>query len=94
MLSVEIIYIGEDQSVCHVCLRVAAGATVQHTIEQSGVLAYISAETNPSFAIFGHIVQPTTAVKNGDRIEILRPLAIDPMAKRRLRAQKQSSPVS
>ena len=41
-----------------------------------------------SLGIFGKIVSGDTVLKPGDRVEIYRPLALDPKAARRARAEK------
>lgn len=89
MLPIEIIYIGDDETVCHVCVKVPDGTDIKKTIEMSGLISHYPHVLNDSYAIFGNIVPADTKLKSGDRIEILRPLKIDPMTKRRLRAQKQ-----
>ena len=35
------------------------------------------------FAIFGQVVEPTQTLRSGDRVEILRPLLVDPKEARR-----------
>jgi uncharacterized protein len=41
------------------------------------------------FGIYGKIKTPETALRDGDRIEIYRPLLADPKETRRRRAQKK-----
>ena len=69
-------------------LRVPAGTTVVQAIEQSGIAArHPEAEVNLSrVAVLGHLATPDTVLHDRDRVEILRPLAIDPKEARRLRA--------
>lgn len=43
-----------------------------------------------ALAVFGERVQPQTPLRDGDRIEILRPLAADPKLARRERARQRS----
>lgn len=88
MLPIEILYIGEDQTVCHVCIKVLTGTVVSQAIELSGIKSHYPELQAFNYAIFGQNVASNTVLKEGDRIEILRPLKIDPMTKRRLRAQK------
>ena len=38
-------------------------------------------------AIFGRAVKPGDTLRDGDRVEVLRPLLIDPMQARRRRAR-------
>lgn len=91
VLSVEVVYaLPETQTV--ISLDVPAGSTVCAVIELSGIL-----QTYPSInlmkqavGIFGEIVTLETLVAAQDRIEIYRPLSVDPMEARRLRAKKQA----
>ena len=44
--------------------------------------------TNSALGIFGTVTRPDQALKEGDRIEIYRPLAADPKVARRARAKQ------
>ena len=66
--------------------------TVRETIELSGVLSEfptIDLELN-KVGIFGHIVSLDTVVASGDRVEIYRPITIDPeqLPKKKYRLRK------
>lgn len=41
-----------------------------------------------AYAVFGERVAPDAVLQDGDRVELLRPLQVDPKEARRLRAQK------
>jgi uncharacterized protein len=58
-----------------------AGATVRDALAASGL-------DGQAFGIFGKRVEPDHALNEGDRVEIYRPLAIDPKEARRRRAQR------
>lgn len=69
-------------------LSVDDGATVADVIAVSGI---VSAFPETDFevlqaAIWGHPVERSQAVREGDRVELLRPLAMDPREARRLKA--------
>ena len=73
-----------------ISLLVEPSCTVRQGIEFSGVLAQcpvIDLAIN-KVGIFSRIVHLDTLVKAGDRIEIYRPLIIEPKHARRLRAEK------
>ena len=72
-------------------LRVAQGTTVLTALQQSGILedCFDIDITRQAVGIFSRIVALTDCVQAGDRLEIYRPLQIDPKTARRLRAQKQ-----
>ena len=85
---VEVIYALASRQV-RLVVKPARGATVAETIRRSGILAAhpeIDLSRN-KLGIFGRLVGPETPVHGGDRVEIYRPLAIDPKEARRLRAR-------
>lgn len=72
-----------------VSLTVAAGTTVDNALEQSGLdfaAAGITVSDN-NVGVFGQSRQLQDEVRAGDRIEVYRPLELDPKQARRLRAQ-------
>lgn len=64
-------------------LQLPEGATVAEVVAASGL-----AQRHPpaAIAIHGQVVQPTHEVRDGDRVELLRPLLLDPKEARRRRA--------
>lgn len=73
-------------------LSVQAGTTALDAIQQSGVLSEfpaINLNLN-KIGIFGQIVGPDTALDDGDRVEIYRPITINPerLPKRKYRLRK------
>ena len=86
-LSVEVVYAlpsGEDA----VTLSLAAGATADEAVRASGVL-----ERHPEIdlgrqriGIHGRVVSAQALLRDGDRVEIYRPLAVDAKEARRRRA--------
>jgi hypothetical protein len=69
-------------------LDLPAGACVADAIAAAG-LSDISAVDG--YAIFGQRAQADTVLGDGDRVELLRPLQIDPKQARRERARKGTS---
>lgn len=72
-------------------LEVPAEISVRHAIEASGLLRRFP-EINLStqkVGIFGEIVKLSTLLKAGDRVEIYRPLKMDPKQVRLLRASAE-----
>ncbi|RVU33250.1 RnfH family protein [Rheinheimera riviphila] len=88
-LSVEVAFaLPERQSL--LSLSVPLGVTVQQAIELSGILTShpeIKLDVN-KVGIWSRTVKLDELVKNGDRIEIYRPLIADPKDMRRRRAEK------
>lgn len=73
-----------------IALDVEAGTTIKEAIISSGILNQcptIDLQKN-KVGLFSKIVDLDTLVKAGDRIEIYRPLILDPKQARRLRAEK------
>jgi putative ubiquitin-RnfH superfamily antitoxin RatB of RatAB toxin-antitoxin module len=74
-------------------LEVPAGCTAGEALERSGILA-LHPGIDPAacgIGIFGQEVPRTRVLRPGDRIEVLRPLAEDPRARRRRLAREGRS---
>jgi hypothetical protein len=67
----------------------APGATVRDVIVQSGVLTKTGATAVDALdvGIFNRPCSLGAPVRNNDRVELYRPLAIDPKEARRIRAE-------
>ncbi|MFT3931734.1 MAG: RnfH family protein [Spongiibacteraceae bacterium] len=99
MISIEVVYaLPERQRL--IALQVEEGCTVLAAAQRSGIAqAFDESDGNnrdidwgkAALGIFGKIVeQPAqTLLRDGDRIEIYRPLIADPKTARRQRAQKK-----
>ncbi len=89
MIRLEVVYASPlEQATLEV--EVSDGATVRQAIERSGILQQfpeIDLARN-KVGRWNHVVTLDEAVSAGDRIEIYRPLLIDPKEVRRLRAAK------
>jgi putative ubiquitin-RnfH superfamily antitoxin RatB of RatAB toxin-antitoxin module len=89
MLSISVVYaLPERQEV--VKLSVPAGTSVAQAVSLSKLsLRFPRIEAEPlRCAIFGRAVQADHIVSDGDRIELLRPLLIDPKEHRRQAAAR------
>ena len=89
LMPIEVAYASPVQSWL-IPLSVEAGSTIQQAIASSGILEQcpeINLEIN-QVGIFSHIIALDTLLRAGDRIEIYRPLILDPKQARRLRAEK------
>lgn len=79
-----------------VTLELPAGATVAEAIEccrAQGLLPE-AAFRHPDFGVFGRKAPAERVLKWGDRVEIYRPLEVDPKEARRRRAQLKKNPFS
>jgi uncharacterized protein len=81
-VSISVVYaLAERQHL--VKLTVEEGTSVAQAVERSGLAAQLDANATLHCAIFSRIVPLSHIVEEGDRIEILRPLIVDPKENRR-----------
>jgi putative ubiquitin-RnfH superfamily antitoxin RatB of RatAB toxin-antitoxin module len=75
-----------------IMLDLATDATVADAIEQSGIVAKFDGFEldEAKVGIFGQKVSMAQTLRDGDRVEIYRPLLADPKEVRRQRALKQT----
>lgn len=67
-------------------VELAEGATVQDALSKTGV------RFDPRYlGVFGEPVTPETALADGDRVEVYRPLQVEPKEARRRRARSAST---
>ncbi|MGO1298091.1 MAG: RnfH family protein [Vibrio sp.] len=89
MIHVEVVYaLPHEQRVINVMAK--QDMTAEQIIEQSGVLAMypeIDLDKN-SIGVFSRNIKRDSTVRDGDRIEIYRPLLADPKDIRRKRAEQ------
>ncbi|KGO99102.1 RnfH family protein [Novilysobacter defluvii] len=64
-------------------VELAAGATVADAVRAAG---FQDDAESVGAAVFGVAATPDTALQDGDRVELLRPLLVDPKEARRRRA--------
>ena len=90
MLEIEIVYGLVDRQVLK-NMTVAEGTTVREAALQSGLeveFPELDLQQAP-LGIFGKAVKDETVLCDGDRIEVYRPLLIDPKEARRKRAGQE-----
>jgi putative ubiquitin-RnfH superfamily antitoxin RatB of RatAB toxin-antitoxin module len=88
-LRVEVAYALPERQVL-IALEVEEGTTALGAIERSGILRQFP-QVNPrrdGVGVFGRQVAPEMPLRDGDRVEIYRPLIADPKEARRKRAGK------
>ena len=86
VLKVEVVYaLPEREERARVAVQ--SGATVRDVLAKSGLLHLVRGKVG----IFGKVVREDTPVADGDRVEIYRPLAVDPKEARRARAATYTS---
>lgn len=89
-IRVSVIHAGADR-VFDIQLSLPAGSRVADAIERSGIRAMLPgiAIRDDRLGIFARKVSPDTLLRDGDRVEIYRPLRIDPKEARRKRARAE-----
>lgn len=95
MPRVEVAYARPDKQEI-VAVQVPEGATAVRAVKLSGITA-IFPEIDPDsidMGIFGKVIKNPAEheLREGDRVELYRPLQIDPKQARLNRAQKKSGP--
>jgi uncharacterized protein len=91
-MQVQVCYALPDQSFLQE-MRVSVGTTIEQAVRDSGVLQrfpQIDLATQ-KLGVFGKVRPADTVVRDGDRIEIYRPLQADPKETRRRRAKHRGT---
>ena len=93
LIDVEVAYAQPDCQVI-VALRVPDGISAEQAVRRSGLMKRFPGidPTVNGLGIFGRRVSPCAPLAAGDRVEIYRPLAIDPKEARRVRATRSRTP--
>ena len=88
-MRVELVYADSSREVL-IGFDTRPGATVLDCVEHSGLFRLVPhlRDIRIGFAVFGRRVEAADPVSGGDRIEVLRPLEVDPKEARRLRARR------
>lgn len=92
-MRISVAYSPAPRQVLECVLDLPEGATARQALQASGLL-----ETRPELAqgaldvgVWGRSAKPDQALEDGDRVEIYRPLRVDPKVARRERFQKQGA---
>lgn len=96
-MNVSVAYVGPE-GVALVDVAIDEGSSVGDAIDASGIVSRLRLfEGALGYAIYGEAVSRETPVREGDRVELLRPLVADPKEARRQRASdrplRRSPPV-
>lgn len=90
MLKCEVAYARPERQFV-LSVQLPEGASARDALMASGLLE-ACAEIDPAmavFGVFGRVVRPDHVLRDGDRVEIYRPLKEDPRAARRARARAE-----
>ncbi|HUH31698.1 MAG TPA: RnfH family protein [Rhodanobacter sp.] len=87
-IAVEVVHAGEQ--VLRRSLTLPSGSTALQAVQASGLLALlpVGAFDPQRLGIFAQRVSAQQVLRDGDRVEIYRPLQLDPMDARRRRARR------
>lgn len=88
-VAVEVVYAGAGQPILRRLVELANGSTLMQAVESSGIARMLPAGAIDCrrLGVFGRLAPTDQLVQDGDRIEIYRPLTLDPMEARRRRAR-------
>ena len=86
-IAVEVVYATKEQQYV-VSLEVDAGTTALAAAQLSGLYAHFPHTQDYPMGIYGKAVAADTVLEAHDRVELYRPLLIDPKENRRRRAAK------
>ncbi|HAU79790.1 RnfH family protein [Stenotrophomonas sp. TWI273] len=86
MITVEVVLAWPDRAASRV-LSLPEGATIAEAI---AVAAIDGSAQCPAVAVHGLLAKPDQVLREGDRVELLRPLLADPKDNRRRRARAGS----
>ena len=91
-LRVEVVYCAAPGHTDLVRLQLPAGATVADALQASGLLQrHALAMAGLSVGVWGRVQALDGPLRDRDRVEIYRPLQVDPKEARRLRYRHQRS---
>lgn len=90
LITVQVVYGAAARLVISADLRVATGTTAAAALRLSRLAEGMDAALLDSLelAMAGRRCQPTTVLRDGDRLELLRPLIVDPKEARRQRYKR------
>ena len=90
MISVEVVYAAAPHQVDRVMLRLPAGATAREALRASGLADRLETAVLDRLVLglAGRPCSPSTVLREQDRLELLRPLQVDPKEARRQRYRR------
>ena len=87
-IRVEVVYAAAKEADA-VSVRLPAGATVRDAVVASGIAERRAVDLD-AVGVFGRRVPADTRLLDGDRVELYRPLLLDPKEQRRQRASRRA----
>jgi putative ubiquitin-RnfH superfamily antitoxin RatB of RatAB toxin-antitoxin module len=92
-LSITVVFANDSRSTQVIALSMQTGSTVAMAVRQSKLLSALSESEIDQLVlgIRGRKVPPKQVLRDGDRIDICRPLKVDPKVARRQRFARQGA---
>ena len=87
-IRVEVVYAMPQQEHA-LSVTLPAGATAAQAVRASGILEWGPSIEPLKLGIYGRLVSGETVLSDGDRVEIYRPLILEPKEARRRRAARK-----
>lgn len=85
-LRIEVVYCPQPGITDRVAVRLPAGATVADALRASGIARRHALRTEDlRVGVWSRVVEPQSLLRDRDRVEIYRPLKVDPKEARRQR---------
>ncbi len=89
VLLIEVAWSPQAREALLVTLKLPAGSRVRDALRESGVADTIDAAAMPPVGIWGKVCTLDDPLRDRDRVELYRPLKVDPKEARRQRYQSQ-----
>ncbi len=86
MVKIELVYVALGKTIVHLTLNLKTGSTVFEALNASEIYTTYPETKDLPVGIYAKQVSLDQVLKEGDRIEIYRPLVLDPKEKRRQKA--------
>ncbi len=90
-IAVEVIYASAPGAIDRCGVDLPAGSTLRDAIAASGLLSRHPGAEALRWGVHGRVRQPDARLRDGDRVEVYRPLQIDPKEARRLRQRQRGA---
>jgi putative ubiquitin-RnfH superfamily antitoxin RatB of RatAB toxin-antitoxin module len=92
-MHIVLVFSAGSRQVHQVAINVATGSTVKFALIHSGLLSDCSPETMKTLelGVWGRKVLSSHPLRDGDRVEVYRPLLVDPKVARRERFVRQGA---
>jgi uncharacterized protein len=93
VMVVTVVYSPQSRVVQEVAVQLPEGATVADALRASGLVLQFAelARSAVALGIWGRKARPQQCVQAGDRVEVYRPLLVDPKVARRARFEAQGA---